>query len=212
MKTRMNALGVRHTPKLFVFVAVSLAGRSAEASFVLHTNYPTWQTQVNGPIIDPHINTHFDPADGPVQPVPGDTFADLGLVMQSSSGLFAHQYPSSQNFYLTTDSPGTSVELLFTTPITAAWVNSTVNNPQMGSDHGYFVQFYNGQALLGQSTIFGSVGAISSEAFDRVVIGAPLASDTVIYSAVRWVQVPSPGSLCFLAGACQFMGRRRRSL
>jgi len=190
-------------------VAASVTS-AAEASFVLHSNFPTWLNYVNGPVVDPGILTAFDPADGSVQPVQGDMFASQGLMMNSWSGLVARQYPASTSFYITTDTPGASVELVFTTPVLAAWVTSALNQVGTPSDHGYLVQFFSGNTLMGQSTVFGAVGAISTVPFDRVVIGAPLANDIVRFSGVYFSPIPGPGGAAMLLGALSFAHRRRR--
>lgn len=180
------------------------------ADFVMYANYSPWLAHLPGPIVDPGILTAFDPADGSVQPVQGDMFASQGLMMNSWPGLVARQYSASTNFYITTDTPGASVELVFTTPVLGAWVTSALNQVGTPSDHGYLVQFFSGNSLMGQSTAFGAVGAISTVPFDRVVIGAPLATDIVRFSGVYFSPIPGPGGVATLLGALAIASRRRR--
>ncbi|MBL9141839.1 MAG: hypothetical protein JNK53_08235 [Phycisphaerae bacterium] len=191
--------------------AVSLA-HACLGDFVMYANYSPWLAHVNGPVVDPGILTAFDPANGSVQPVQGDMFAAQGLMMNSWPGLVARQYPASNNFYITTDTPGASVELVFTTPVLAAWVTSALNQVGTPSDHGYLVQFFSGNSLMGQSTVFGAVGAISTVPFDRVVIGAPLATDIVRFSGVYFAPIPGPGGVAMLLGGLALAPGRRRSL
>jgi hypothetical protein len=191
-------------------LASLLPTHSCSADFVMYANYSPWLAHVNGPVVDPGILKAFDPADGSVQPVQGDMFASQGLMMNSWSGLVARQYPASTSFYITTDTPGASVELVFTTPVLAAWVTSALNQVGTPSDHGYLVQFFSGDLLMGQSTVFGAVGAISTVPFDRVVIGAPLATDIVRFSGVYFSPIPGPGGAAVLLGALAFAPRRRR--
>ena len=108
------------TAALFAWFATSFSTAVCHADFSLEASYTSWLARVDGPVVDPGILTAFDPADGSVQPVQGDMFASQGLMMNSWPGLVARQYPASNNFYITTDTPGASVELVFTTPVLAA--------------------------------------------------------------------------------------------
>jgi len=190
-------------------VAASVTS-AAEASFVLHSNFPTWLNYVNGPVVDPGIFTAFSPANGTEQPVPPDMFAGHGLLLHAWQDITAHQVPWAPSaYYISTGTPGASLEVLFTTPVSAAFLSSGINFP-VQSDHGYLIQFFAGDTLLGQSTVFGTVGAISTVPFDRVVLAAPLATDIPWLSNVWFAPIPGPGGAAVLLGALAFAPRRRR--
>jgi hypothetical protein len=138
-------------------------------------------------------------------------FASQGLVLHAWQDLVARQYPWAPNaYYITMDAPGASLELRFTASVSAAWIGSGLNFG-VGSDHGYLLQFFAGDSLLGQSTTYAAVGAISTVPFDRVVISAPLPTDSVYLFAVRFVPIPGPGAGVLLLGALAARGGRRRN-
>jgi hypothetical protein len=180
------------------------------AALQLWASYTSWLANVPGPVVDPGIFTAFDPANGPEQLVPPDMFASHGLMLHAWQDILARQVPwAPQAYYITPGTPGAALELQFTTPVSAAFVTSGLNFPEP-STHGFLIQFYNGDALLGQSTVYNAIGAISSTPFDRVVIAAPWSTDVVWLSNVYFVPIPGPGAGVLLLGALAARGGRRR--
>jgi hypothetical protein len=180
------------------------------AALQLWASYTSWLANVPGPVVDPGISSAFNPANGSEQPVAPDMFASQGLVLHAWQDLVARQYPWAPNaYYITMDAPGASLELRFTASVSAAWIGSGLNFG-VGSAHGFLIQFYNGDALLGQSTVYNAIGAISSTPFDRVVIAAPWSTDVVWLSNVYFVPIPGPGAGVLLLGALAARGGRRR--
>ncbi|MBL9141366.1 MAG: hypothetical protein JNK53_05815 [Phycisphaerae bacterium] len=176
----------------------------------MYANYPSWLGHVTGPVVDPGIFTAFNPANGQEQLVPPDMFAGHGLLLHAWQDIVARQVPwAPSSYYITTGIPGAALELRFTTPVSAAFVSSGINFP-IQSDHGYLIQFFNGDTLLGQTTVFGTVGAISTVPFDRVVLAAPWSTDIPWLSNVWFSPIPGPGAAAVLLGALALGNRRRR--
>jgi hypothetical protein len=190
--------------------ALAICAQSTHASYYFQSNLSSWLNQAGAPATRATLFDYL-PSGFPTQEVPGSIFADLGVNLSSSAPLQASCVPTTGIWWINPTAPGASIEIRFDTPQTAVFLNTNAllpNGNNYPTQFGSTKSYYSGDTLIA-STVYGSMGIISTVAIDRVVV-TPNEAENGVYIGPTFYFVPAPGALALVALAPAVRGGRRR--